>query len=88
VSRTRPPSAQTISVPRALAADAAQWRYTYDLSTQVHPTSGSTYPILARLAHGPTRDKASNRLPPVSDAARRIQAERAERDGGSRADAR
>jgi hypothetical protein len=28
----------------------AQWRYTYNLSTQVHLTSGSTYPILARLA--------------------------------------
>jgi hypothetical protein len=73
---------------QAPISSSANWRYTYDLSTQVHLTSGSTYPILARLAHGPTRDKASNRLPPVSDAARRIQAELAERDGGSRADAR
>lgn len=48
----------------------------------MHLTAGSTYPILARLAHGPTRDKASNRPPPVSDAARRNQAERAERDVG------
>lgn len=69
-------------------SSSANWRYTYDLSTQVHLTSGSAYPILARLAHGPTRGKAGNRLRAVSDAARRIQAERAGRDGGSRADAR
>ena len=46
----RRPSAQTINVLRALAADPAQWRYGYDLATEVHLKSGSLYPILVRLA--------------------------------------
>jgi DNA-binding PadR family transcriptional regulator len=33
-----------------LAADPAQWRYGYDLATEVHLKSGSLYPILVRLA--------------------------------------
>ena len=48
--RNRPPSAQTIRVLRALAADPAQSRYGYDLATEVHLKSGSLYPILVRLA--------------------------------------
>jgi DNA-binding PadR family transcriptional regulator len=43
-------SAQAISVLRALAADPSQWRYGYDLATEVHLKSGSLYPILVRLA--------------------------------------
>jgi len=50
MQRNRPPSAQTISVLRALAADPAQWRYGYDLATEVHLKSGSLYPMLVRLA--------------------------------------
>ena len=50
MQRNRPPSAQTIKVLRALAADPAQWRYGYDLATEVHLKSGSLYPILVRLA--------------------------------------
>ncbi|SRR5208282_681600 len=50
MQRNRPPSAQTISVLRALAADPAQWRYGYELATEVHLKSGSLYPILVRLA--------------------------------------
>src|SRR5450755_3171700 len=41
---------QPINVLRALAADPAQWRYGYDLATEVHLKSGSLYPILVRLA--------------------------------------
>ena len=48
--RNRPPSAQAISVLRALAADPARWRYGYDLAAEVHLKSGSLYPILVRLA--------------------------------------
>lgn len=48
--RNRPPSAQTISVLRVLAADPSQWRYGYDLATEVHLKSGSLYPILVRLS--------------------------------------
>jgi PadR family transcriptional regulator PadR len=48
--RNRPLSAQAVSVLRALAADPAQWRYGYDLATEVHLKSGSLYPILVRLA--------------------------------------
>jgi|SRR5665213_190671 len=50
MQRNRPPSAQTINVLRALAADPAQWRYGYDLATDVQLKSGSLYPILVRLA--------------------------------------
>ena len=50
MQRTRPPSAQTINVLRALAADPARWRYGYDLAAEVHLKSGSLYPILVRLA--------------------------------------
>ena len=50
MQRNSPPSAQTIRVLRALAADPAQWRYGYDLATEVHLKSGSLYPILVRLA--------------------------------------
>ena len=50
MQRNRPPSPQTIKVLRALAADPAQWRYGYDLATEVHLKSGSLYPILVRLA--------------------------------------
>ena len=48
--RNRPPSPQAINVLWALAADPAQWRYGYDLATEVHLKSGSLYPILVRLA--------------------------------------
>jgi len=50
MQRNRPPSAQTINVLLALAADPAQWRYGYDLATEVDLKSGSLYPILVRLA--------------------------------------
>jgi DNA-binding PadR family transcriptional regulator len=50
VQRNRPPSAQTVNVLRALAADPARWRYGYDLITEVNLKSGSLYPILVRLA--------------------------------------
>jgi DNA-binding PadR family transcriptional regulator len=50
VQRNRPPSTQTINVLRALDADPAQWRYGYDLASEVHLKSGSLYPILVRLA--------------------------------------
>jgi PadR family transcriptional regulator len=50
MQRTRAPSPQTINVLRALAADPTQWRYGYDLATEVHLKSGSLYPILVRLA--------------------------------------
>ena len=50
MQRNRPPSAQMISVLRALAADPARWRYGYDLAAEVHLKSGSLYPMLVRLA--------------------------------------
>jgi len=50
MQRNRPPSAQTIKVLLALAADPIQWRYGYELGTEVLLKSGSLYPILVRLA--------------------------------------
>jgi PadR family transcriptional regulator PadR len=50
VSRLRPPSAQTIKVLAALAADPSAWRYGYELGLEVGVHSGSLYPILVRLS--------------------------------------
>ncbi len=46
----RSPSAQTISVLLALAAEPARWRHGYDLGAELGLKSGSLYPILVRLA--------------------------------------
>ena len=50
MTRSRRPSPQAIRVLEALAVDPTQWRYGYDLATEVHLKSGSLYPILIRLA--------------------------------------
>jgi PadR family transcriptional regulator len=50
VQRSRRPSTQTLRVLRALAADPLQWRYGYELGTEVGLRSGSLYPILVRLS--------------------------------------
>lgn len=50
MARNRPPSPQTITVLRALAADPARWRYGYELGTGTGLKAGSLYPILVRLA--------------------------------------
>jgi PadR family transcriptional regulator PadR len=50
VPRYRAPSAQTVSVLRALAADPSRWRYGYELGAEVDLRSGSLYPILMRLS--------------------------------------
>jgi DNA-binding PadR family transcriptional regulator len=49
VQRSRAPSAQTISVLLALAAEPTRWRYGYDLGAELRLKSGSLYPILVRL---------------------------------------
>ena len=48
--RNRAPSAQTVTVLRALAADPSRWRYGYELGAEVDLRSGSLYPILMRLS--------------------------------------
>ena len=50
MTRTRPPSRQTVAVLEALAADPARWRYGYDLCAELGIQAGSMYPILIRLA--------------------------------------
>jgi PadR family transcriptional regulator len=50
VTRPRQPSAQTVAVLQALAEAPDQWRYGYDLCTQLGLQAGSMYPILMRLA--------------------------------------
>jgi len=50
VTRVRRPSAQTMAVLQALAEDPDQWRYGYDLCTELDIQAGSMYPILIRLA--------------------------------------
>ena len=50
MTHARRPSAQTVAVLQALAEDPSQWRYGYDLCTQLGLQAGSMYPILIRLA--------------------------------------
>ena len=50
MTRSRRPSAQTLTVLRALAAAPARWRHGYDLCTELGIQFGSMYPILMRLA--------------------------------------
>jgi PadR family transcriptional regulator, regulatory protein PadR len=45
----RRPSAQTLRVLAALAADPARWRHGYDLGREVGLGAGTLYPILMRL---------------------------------------
>ena len=49
MTRSRRPSAQTIAVLLALAAEPATWRYGYQLCGQLDIKPGSLYPILIRL---------------------------------------
>ena len=46
---TRRPSAQTMMLLEALADRPDQWRYGYELVSQLGVGSGSLYPILMRL---------------------------------------
>jgi len=50
MTRSRRPSAQTISVLLALANQPTTWRYGYDLCQELGLKAGSMYPILMRLA--------------------------------------
>jgi DNA-binding PadR family transcriptional regulator len=50
MARTRAPSQQTIRLLEAFATAPSVWRHGYDLMTEVRVSSGSLYPILARLA--------------------------------------
>ncbi len=50
MTRSRRPSAQTVRVLGALAADPTAWRYGYELGAEVGLRSGSLYPILVRLS--------------------------------------
>ena len=50
MTRVRRPSAQTMAVLQALAERPDQWRYGYDLCTELGIQAGSMYPILMRLA--------------------------------------
>ena len=64
MTRSRTPSAQTIMVLEALAADPTRWRYGYDLAVEVGLKSGSLYPILIRLADRELLDSAWEPGPP------------------------
>ena len=49
MASVRRPSAQTLAVLRAFAAEPAAWRYGYELGQEVGLKAGSLYPILIRL---------------------------------------
>ncbi len=50
MATARRPSAQTTMLLDALADRPDQWRYGYELVSQLGVSSGSLYPILMRLA--------------------------------------
>jgi DNA-binding PadR family transcriptional regulator len=50
LASVRRPSAQTLAVLRAFAAEPAAWRYGYELGQEVGLKAGSLYPILMRLS--------------------------------------
>lgn len=50
MARSRQPSAQTVAVLMALAAQPSAWRYGYELCQELGIKAGSMYPILMRLA--------------------------------------
>lgn len=50
MTRSRRPSAQTLHVLGALAAEPLGWRYGYELGAEMGLRSGSLYPILVRLS--------------------------------------
>src|SRR5262245_32080518 len=65
MSRSRRPSAQTISVLLALAKQPTTWRYGYDLCQQLGLKAGSMYPILIRLADRGLLETAWETDPPM-----------------------
>jgi PadR family transcriptional regulator PadR len=50
LATVRRPSAQTLAVLRAFAAEPSAWRYGYELGQEVGLKAGSLYPILIRLS--------------------------------------
>ena len=50
MAAVRRPSAQTLAVLRAFAAEPSAWRYGYELGQEVGLKAGSLYPILIRLS--------------------------------------
>ena len=49
MKRDRKPSKQTLKVLEALMKQPLEWRYGYDLCTEIALKSGTVYPILMRL---------------------------------------
>ena len=58
------PSAQTVAVLIALAADPPAWRYGYALLRETGQRAGTLYPILMRLADGGLLETAWERDAP------------------------
>jgi PadR family transcriptional regulator, regulatory protein PadR len=50
LAAARRPSAQTLAVLRAFAAEPSEWRYGYELGQEIGLKAGSLYPILMRLS--------------------------------------
>jgi PadR family transcriptional regulator PadR len=72
VTRNRRPSAQTMTVLCALAADPARRRYGYELGQETGLKAGSLYPILVRLADRGYLDASWEESPPPGRPARHM----------------
>jgi PadR family transcriptional regulator PadR len=65
LARVRRPSAQTVLVLRAFAAEPSAWRYGYELGQEVGLKAGSLYPILMRLSDRELLESSWERDPPA-----------------------
>jgi PadR family transcriptional regulator PadR len=72
VTRARKPSPQTIAVLTALAADPAEWRYGYELGSEIGLQAGSLYPILIRLCDRGLLEATWETDPPAGRPARHL----------------
>jgi DNA-binding PadR family transcriptional regulator len=65
MATARRPSAQTVAVLDAFAADPSTWRYGYELGQEVGLKTGSLYPILMRLSDRGLLEAAWETDPPA-----------------------
>jgi PadR family transcriptional regulator, regulatory protein PadR len=72
MKRARRPSAQTMKLLHALAADPTSWRYGYELGVEVGLRSGSLYPILVRLSDRELLEAMWETEPPPGRPARHL----------------
>ena len=65
MASARRPSAQTLAVLRAFAAEPSAWRYGYELGQEVGLKAGALYPSLMRLSDRELLESSWESAPPA-----------------------